>query len=85
MRYNLFSIILEKKLSQIFHKTLLRTSYGKLSVTYPNKEIYYYGTDDNNKCDINLNNSNFFLDIILKGNIGFAESYINKNFSTNKI
>ena len=85
MRYNIFSKVMESKLQKIFHKILKQTIYGKISVTYPNNDTYDYGINDDYKCDIKLNNFKFISDVILKGNIGFAESYIYKNFYTSNL
>jgi len=72
---NLLENFLKFKLRSIKH--------GKLLINY--KDVYRGEFGENvNKitADLKINNLSFFFDIFLKGEIGFAEAYINKKWET---
>jgi len=63
-----------------------KVKYGKLTVKYPNNKIVTYGeTDSSNEVNIELKNYDFFYKVLLYGDIGFAESYMDKDFETDDL
>ena len=85
-KINFLNIFFNKNLEFFFNKLLLKIEYGTLIVFFPdNKKIIYKGRKYGPIADIKLNNFKIIKDIIIKGNIGFGESYMNKNFSFNTL
>ena len=63
-----------------------KVKYGKLTVKYPNNEVITYGqTNINDEVILELKNYDFFYKVLLYGDIGFAESYMDKDFETNNL
>ena len=83
---NILSSFINNKLKFFFDNLLRQLSYGSINVQYPNGEnILYCGTNKGPEANIRLFNYKLVKDIIIKGNIGFGESYINKNFTTSNL
>lgn len=63
-----------------------KVKYGKLTVKYPENEIFSYGElDSKEQVYLELRNYNFFYKVLLYGDIGFAESYMDKDFETDDL
>ena len=81
-----FNYFINNKKKFFFDKLLKNITLGTLKVKYPDGDkILYQGNNYNLIADIELINYNLIYDIFFKGNIGFAESYINKNFITSNL
>ena len=79
---NLFSSSLEKIAYTIFEKI----KFGNLRVIFPSKKIINFNGKNSGVCaDINLHNFLVIGKFIKKGPIGFAESYMDCDFSTNDL
>lgn len=59
---------------------LSKIKIGKLEVSFSNGEIKSYGQTAYPKAKIKLNNAELFRRLTLYGDIGFAESYMDKDF-----
>ncbi len=74
-------------LLESFLKFKLRSiKRGKLLINY--KDVYSgeFGENiDKITADLKINNLSFFFDILLKGEIGFAEAYIHKKWETSDL
>lgn len=62
-----------------------KIKYGNLHVEFPNGDTKEYGSEAYKKVNLKLNNYNFFSRLLLYGDIGFAESYMDKDFETNNL
>lgn len=61
-------------------------SKGRLDLVLPEKQIVSYGdTNQNHVARIEINSENFFKRCILYGDIGFAESFLDKEWETDDI
>tara|TARA_Y100000590_G_scaffold286849_1_gene322726 strand:+ start:4859 stop:6061 length:1203 start_codon:yes stop_codon:yes gene_type:complete len=81
-----FDYFLNNKLKSFLHKLLKKITYGNLNVQYPDGYKYQYkGLNKGISVEITLNNYKLIKNILLKGNIGFGESYINKDFNTSNL
>ena len=79
---NIFYVSLENIANKIFQKT----KFGKLKVYFPSGRIEnYIGDKDSIVADLNLKNFLMIVKILKKGAIGFAESYIDGDFSTSNL
>ncbi|MGM0520029.1 MAG: class I SAM-dependent methyltransferase [Campylobacterota bacterium] len=68
------------------NKMLLRIEKGNLKVMFPNKEVRYYGeVYSNEQIYLKLNNYKLFYKILLHGDIGFAQSYMNNDFEVSDL
>ena len=77
-----FSHSIEKVAEKIFQKTL----YGNLTVSFPSGKINNYkGSEKGIQADLRLKNFSMIVKLIKKGAIGFAESYMDGDFSTNNL
>ncbi len=73
-----FQILAEKFLAKI--------RYGELIVTFPSGITKSFkGTSDGYKADIKLNNYKFISKILKRKSIGFAESYMDGDFSSSDL
>lgn len=64
------------------HNFFSKIEIGKLKVTYPNNETRFYGELYNEDViSLELHNYNFFSKVLLYGDVGFAESYMDKDFT----
>ena len=60
--------------------------WGSLKVRFQNKdERIYQGTESGLNADLIINDSSLIRDIILKGELGFAEGFINNKWSTSNL
>lgn len=66
--------------NKVGDKFLSKIAHGKLDVIYDNKEIKTYGNNKEPYAKLILNDSDFFRKIFFFGDIGFAESYMDKDF-----
>lgn len=66
--------------NKIGEKFLSKIQYGDLEVHFPNKNIKKYGDGTFPKARLILNNYELFRRLTLFGDIGFAESYMDKDF-----
>ena len=72
----------EKLLNKFFEQI----QYGYLAVTFPSgKKAEFFGKSRGIKADIKLNNFLFLKKLLNKGSIGFAESYMDGDFSTSDL
>ena len=61
-------------------KFLSKIKKGSLEVTFSDGEVKNYGDSSYPKAKLNLNNADLFKRLALYGDIGFAESYMDKDF-----
>lgn len=69
-------------LNQFGHRFLSKIEVGSLHVTYPDGTICHYGDGSHPQASIVLHESRMFRRILLYGDIGFAESYMDGEFET---
>ena len=62
-----------------------KIQFGNLEVKFPNGYVKNYGDESYKKVNLKLNNYNFFSKLLLYGDIGFAESYMDNDFETNDL
>ncbi len=75
-----------KSLKKISNNFFNKTANGSIKVIYPdNEEIYFKGNDDGYSADIRLLNYKVFFKIIKKGPVGFAESYMDGDFTSTNL
>jgi len=79
-------MILEKISDNFVFKALKYIKYGHLKLTNYNGNIFYFGNNKENlKAEIKINKPGFTLNVIKKGSIGLAESYMAGEFETNNL
>jgi len=66
--------------NKIGDKFLSKIEKGSLEVSFSNGETKVYGTTSYPKAKLKLNNAGLFRRLTLYGDIGFAESYMDKDF-----
>ena len=77
---------LDYKFNNFFNNIVKKIEFGEINITYPNDANYSFtGSKNGPIADIKLLNYRVIIDILIKGNIGFGESYINNNFSTSNL
>ena len=65
---------------------LSRMNKGQLNVTFPNGDVETFGGDDKAiVANIKINNTRFFKRIVMYGDIGFGESYVDGDWETDNI
>ncbi len=68
------------------NKILSKIEKGRIKVKFPNGEIKYFGQSlTNQQVYLELNNYKLFYKILLHGDIGFAESYMQKDFEVDNL
>ena len=73
-----FEIVAQKFLSKI--------KYGELSVTFPSGSIQSFtGINSAHKADLTINNYKFISKILKRKSVGFAESYMDGDFSSSNL
>ena len=78
--------ILNNPLEKASKKIFKKTQYGNLKVVFPSQRIEYYNNDSKNfAADIKLNNFSMISKLLKKGSVGFAEAYMDGDFSTNNL
>ncbi len=71
---------------RIVFNILKNIDYGYLKlITYDGKHYEFGDPKETLKADIRIKNSNFTLNLIKNGSIGFAESYMKKDFETDNL
>jgi cyclopropane-fatty-acyl-phospholipid synthase len=86
-------ITAEKKVARTysFYKSIVmrilsKMNKGLLNLTFPNDEVGTFGGKDKTiVANIKINNSRFFKRIVLYGDIGFGESYVDGDWETDNI
>ncbi len=79
---NFFNNYTEKATNQFFK----RIKFGTLKVFFPSGKIVYFKAKNLGiKADIKLNNFLMVGKLLRKGEVGFAESYMNGDFSTSNL
>tara|TARA_Y100000590_G_scaffold194337_1_gene220816 strand:- start:89 stop:1282 length:1194 start_codon:yes stop_codon:yes gene_type:complete len=79
---NFLNLSIEKFAINFFNKT----KYGNLFVEFPSKNILNFkGTNDGVDAEIKLNNFLLIKKIATKGALGFAESYMDGDFTTKNL
>jgi len=80
---------MEKAFTQklyLFLDVLSQSKYGSISVFYENKKIFDFdGPLKGPKSDIIIKKKKCLDDFFIKGDLGWAESYIEENWSTNNL
>jgi cyclopropane-fatty-acyl-phospholipid synthase len=65
---------------------LSRMNKGQLNVTFPNGDVETFGGNDKMiVANIKINNTRFFKRIVMFGDIGFGESYVDGDWETDNI
>ena len=73
-----FEIVSQKFLSKI--------KYGELSVTFPSgSKQSFTGINSAHKADLTINNYKFISKILKRKSVGFAESYMDGDFSSSNL
>ena len=73
-----FEIVSQKFLSKI--------KYGELSVTFPSGSMQSFtGINSSHKADLTINNYKFISKILKRKSVGFAESYMDGDFSSSNL
>ena len=68
---------------KITDKFFKRIKYGNLKVVFPSgKIVHFQGSNQGVNADIKLNNFQLIGKLLRKGDVGFAESYMDGDFST---
>ena len=79
---NVYSQSFEKIVDNFFRKV----EYGNIKISFPsNKILNFNGNNQGIYADIKLNNFFVFRKIFQKGAVGFAESYMDGDFSTSNL
>ena len=79
---NVYSQSFEKIVDNFFRKV----EYGNIKISFPsNKILNFNGNNQGIYADIKLNNFFVFRKISQKGAVGFAESYMDGDFSTSNL
>ncbi|NBA85666.1 methyltransferase domain-containing protein [Emticicia sp. CRIBPO] len=73
-----------------FEKTIINLlsamPYGRLEVTFPDGETQTFGNGEGSvSAHIRINNTDFFKRVILYGDIGFGEAYVDGDWDTDNI
>ena len=73
-----FEIVAQKFLSKI--------QFGELSVKFPSGDMKQFnGNHSNEKADLTINNYKFISKILKKKSVGFAESYMDGDFTSSNL
>ncbi len=64
---------------------LSKIEKGTLEVVFSNGKKEIFGDSFNPKATLYIKNNNFFKKVMLYGDIGFAESYMDEDFETNNL
>ena len=79
---NFFAISLENFVNKIFNQT----QYGSLLVHFPSGQLKIYkGNKEGVSADIKFNNFLVVSKFLKKGTVGFAESYMDEDFTTTNL
>ena len=81
-----FNQIFFNSVEKIAYKIFKKTKYGNLKVSFPSDRVEYFkGTVQGMEADIKLKNFLMIVKILKKGAVGFAESYMDDDFSTSNL
>ena len=70
----------------VTQKFLSKIKYGELTVKFPSGSIKTFkGNDNNYKADLIINNYKFVSKILKRKSVGFAESYMDGDFSSSNL
>ena len=71
---------------KLLYKFFKKIHYGKLDVTFPSgRKAEFFANRKGVKTDIRLNNFLLLKKLFNKGSVGFAESYMDGDFSTSNL
>jgi len=71
---------------KIVLEILSKMEKGQLNVTFPNGEEFVFGGSDKAVvANIKINNSRFFKRIVMYGDVGFGEAYVDGDWDTDNI
>ncbi len=71
---------------KIVLRLLSKMNKGQLNITFPNGDVEQFGGNDKSiTANIKINNPIFFKRIVLFGDIGFGESYVDGDWETDNI
>lgn len=75
-----------RKKLELFFSVLSQSKYGSILVYYKNKEIFKHsGNLAGPKAEISIKNKKCLDDFFIKGDLGWAESYIEENWDTKNL
>lgn len=75
-----------KQKIDLFLSVLKQSKFGSISVFHKNKILLdFKGTESGPQADINIINEKCLDDFFIKGDLGWAESYIQKNWETKNL
>ena len=81
-----FNKFYDNSIETITNNIFNKTKYGNLKVIFPSGKIKYFKGDNQDiKADIKLNNYLMIIKLMKKGALGFAESYMDGDFSTSNL
>ena len=76
---------LKKKL-ELFYSVLSQSKYGKISVYNKKKKVFFFEANNPGpNAEISIKNMKCLDDFFLKGDLGWAESYIDENWDTSSL
>ena len=79
----IFKYYFSSSIEQLSNTFLSKIQYGKLNVKFPSgNEIEYNSNNEGLNADIKLNNYSLFYKLLKKGTVGFAESYMDGDFTS---
>ncbi len=77
---------LQQPFEAISQKFLSKIKFGELSVKFPSGNIKIFrGIKDDHKADLTINNYKFISKILKRKSVGFAESYMDGDFSSSNL
>ena len=78
--------IFNNSAEKLLHSFFGKVQYGQLDVIFPSgKKKEFLGNEQGIKANIQLNNFLLLKKLFNKGSLGFAESYMDGDFSTNNL
>ena len=82
----IFDKYFNQSMKKIADNFLIKIKKGELNVTYPTQQKHVFvGEKSGYKADIKFNNYKLFSKLLRKGSTGFAESYMDGDFSTSNL
>ncbi|MBE0492016.1 MAG: class I SAM-dependent methyltransferase [Sulfurospirillum sp.] len=69
----------------IAKKIFKKIKYGNLVVTYPDNCVIIYGDEVGKQINLHIRNGRFFRRLLLESDIGFAQSYLDDEFTCNDL
>ena len=81
-----FNFLFNQSVEKLAYTIFKKTKIGNLKVVFPSgKVIFFVGINKGIIADIKINNFSMFGKFLKKGSIGFAESYMDGDFTTNNL